>query len=192
MTGSPISRPTRSWWSARRASGSRPTSRVRWSADGPTPSTCSGGCLRRSVSSERRAPPPFQGGAVGYLAYELAHHLERLPRTAVDDLGLPDMNIGLYDWVIAQDGWTGETWVVSSGLPDGSRERAEGRLRRVLDRMDDWSGSPGPVGPPPGNARTRSNFSREEYLRAVRAVKRYIVEGGHVPGQHLPALRGAA
>ena len=135
------------------------------------------GLLARFRLQRAPGPPPFQGGAVGYLAYELAHHLERLPRSAVDDLGLPDMNIGLYDWVIAQDGWTGETWVVSSGLPDGSRERAEERLRRVLGLMDDGAGTPGPIGPPSGTARTRSNFSREEYVRAVREVKRYIVQG---------------
>src|SRR5207253_3105055 len=34
--------------------------------------------------------PRFQGGAVGYLAYDMVHHMERLPRTTEDDLGLPD------------------------------------------------------------------------------------------------------
>ncbi|MDZ4279055.1 MAG: anthranilate synthase component I, partial [Dehalococcoidia bacterium] len=34
--------------------------------------------------------PRFQGGAVGYLAYDMVRHMERLPRTTRDDLGLPD------------------------------------------------------------------------------------------------------
>src|SRR5439155_19676417 len=33
--------------------------------------------------------PRFVGGAVGYLSYELARHLERLPIPARDPLGLP-------------------------------------------------------------------------------------------------------
>jgi para-aminobenzoate synthetase component 1 len=37
------------------------------------------------------------------LAYELGRQLERLPARAVDDLNLPDMDIGFYDWVIARD-----------------------------------------------------------------------------------------
>src|SRR5438128_11248902 len=34
--------------------------------------------------------PRFQGGAVGFLAYDMVHHMERLPRNTDDDLGLPD------------------------------------------------------------------------------------------------------
>ena len=38
--------------------------------------------------------PPFQGGAVGYFAYELGRHLERLPCETRDDLQLPEMRSG--------------------------------------------------------------------------------------------------
>ena len=41
--------------------------------------------------------PAFQGGAAGYLAYDLCHHLERLPSPRFDDLDLPDSCLGLYD-----------------------------------------------------------------------------------------------
>src|SRR5207249_7089684 len=34
--------------------------------------------------------PRFQGGTVGYLAYDMVRHMERLPATATDDLRLPD------------------------------------------------------------------------------------------------------
>jgi anthranilate synthase component 1 len=34
--------------------------------------------------------PRFQGGAVGFLGYDMVSHMERLPRVAKDDLGLPD------------------------------------------------------------------------------------------------------
>src|SRR5260370_312868 len=39
--------------------------------------------------------PRFQGGAVGYLAYDMVRHMERLPAAANDDLGLPDAVIML-------------------------------------------------------------------------------------------------
>ena len=133
--------------------------------------------LARFRLSRAPDPPPFQGGAVGYLAYELAHHLERLPLTAADDLDLPEMNVGLYDWVIAQDRRTKETWAISTGLPETSRERAEERLQLIGDMLGTTPVAPGPVATPAGPAEMRSTFSREEYLEAVRAVKRYIVQG---------------
>ena len=121
--------------------------------------------------------PPFQGGAVGYLAYELAHHLETLPRSADDDLGLPEMNIAFYDWVIARDGATGSTWAIATGLPEGTDGEAQERLRWIERRLNQEPAPPRPVVPTPPAGVMRSNFSRSEYVRAVGVVKDYIVEG---------------
>nr|MBA3556669.1 aminodeoxychorismate/anthranilate synthase component I [Gemmatimonadales bacterium] len=43
--------------------------------------------------------PPFQGGAAGYIGYDFGAVLERLPPTRYDDLAIPDVVLGLYDWV---------------------------------------------------------------------------------------------
>ena len=98
--------------------------------------------------------PPFQGGAAGYLAYEWGRVLEDgLPRPRFDDLGLPDVVLGLYDWVLAWD--HGErreiessptamsvqegpvrAWLISTGLgeglPDARTRYANGRANEVL------------------------------------------------------------
>src|SRR2546428_6520043 len=47
--------------------------------------------------------PRFQGGAVGYLAYDVVRHIERLPRTTRDDLGLPDAVFLLTDNLLVFD-----------------------------------------------------------------------------------------
>ncbi|MBI1845848.1 MAG: anthranilate synthase component I [Candidatus Rokubacteria bacterium] len=47
--------------------------------------------------------PRFQGGAVGYLAYDMVHHMERLPRRAKDDLGLPDAVFLFSDTLVVFD-----------------------------------------------------------------------------------------
>ncbi|HVE63012.1 MAG TPA: anthranilate synthase component I [Mycobacteriales bacterium] len=51
--------------------------------------------LRETVRLLRTEPlpglPPLTGGLVGYLAYDAARRLERLPSVAQDDLGLPEL-----------------------------------------------------------------------------------------------------
>src|SRR5688572_26862791 len=84
--------------------------------------------------------PPFQGGAAGYLAYDWGRTLERLPECRFDDLALPDVVLGIYDWVIAWDHDESRTWLISTGLPettaDGRQRRAELRAADVQARLD--------------------------------------------------------
>jgi para-aminobenzoate synthetase component 1 len=83
--------------------------------------------------------PPFQGGAAGYLAYDWGLTLERLPAPRFDDLGLDDVVIGLYDWVLAWDHIAAKAWLISHRIPkrraararaaQGARARCEGAAR---------------------------------------------------------------
>src|SRR5690242_19403013 len=47
--------------------------------------------------------PRFQGGAVGYLGYDMVRHMERLPKRAQDDLGLPDTVFMFSDTLLVFD-----------------------------------------------------------------------------------------
>jgi para-aminobenzoate synthetase component 1 len=78
--------------------------------------------------------PPFIGGLVGYLAYDLGHELERLPTIAVDDQGLPRLHLALHDWVIAWDRRTGAAWLAGRAV-DGDADRLDRRLAEVRDRI---------------------------------------------------------
>lgn len=46
---------------------------------------------------------PFQGGALGLFGYDLGRRFETLPDNAQDDIPLPDMAVGLYDWALIVD-----------------------------------------------------------------------------------------
>lgn len=134
------------------------------------------GALRRALGEYRleekaEGMPPFLGGGMGYLAYELGRRLERLPEKAVDDLGMPELCFAFYDRVLAHDHGSGRTWIaaVHPADPEGVLEEASIRL-----------GAEPPRYASPLEAREErfvSNFSREEYLRAVRKVKDYIIAG---------------
>ena len=134
------------------------------------------GLLKRYSLSPAQGLPHFQGGALGYLGYELGRHLERLPTHAVDDLSLPEMNIGFYDWVIAQDHARDLTWAIATGLPEGSSRKAQERLQWIREMLREVRGA-SPNGVTPHASRLTSNMTQGYYTDAVRAVKDYIAAG---------------
>jgi para-aminobenzoate synthetase component 1 len=67
--------------------------------------------------------PPFQGGVVGYVAYDWGLTLERLPAPRFDDLDLDDVVFGVYDWVLAWDHAASKAWLVSTGLSAAAGDR---------------------------------------------------------------------
>ena len=82
--------------------------------------------------------PPFQGGIAGYIGYDWGAVLERLPRPRYDDLAIPDVVLGLYDWIIAWDHRIGTAWLISTGLPergDAQEPRARARMELVRERL---------------------------------------------------------
>jgi para-aminobenzoate synthetase component 1 len=138
--------------------------------------------------------PPFQGGAAGLFGYDLCHHVERLPRPRFDEFALPDLALGLYDWVLAFDHRAKRTWLVSTGLPEPRpwrrRRRAAERLREVRRRLqgppaetafDTGPALPlsalSPQHPLPILPRLTSNFDRPGYLAAVRRAIDYVHAG---------------
>jgi para-aminobenzoate synthetase component I len=152
----------------------------------------------RSLMAAHRLPaipdlPPFQGGAAGYFGYDLCRSLERLPAHLHDDLVLPDIVVGLYDWTIAWDHLLGRCWLISTGLPDSGvarGERARRRAAMVHERLNDARASDArrttrepardsavPTHAVPGHEGLRSNFSRDGFLEAVGRVREYILAG---------------
>ncbi len=150
--------------------------------------------------------PPFQGGAAGYVGYDYGAVLERLPAARYDDLAIPDVMLGLYDWVIAWDHRLDTAWVISTGLPEtgaARAARAQERLAMVQERLRGPARPAprlprGPAGdgaaPDSGTAPEapsypvlgvdgaeavglRSTFTHRGYLDAVARVREYIVAG---------------
>ncbi len=73
---------------------------------------------------------PFPlGGCFGYWGYDLKNFVEpKLPRRAINDLELPDCQVGFYGSLVVFDHRLSKTWIVSTGLAaDGSRSRQRAR-----------------------------------------------------------------
>jgi para-aminobenzoate synthetase component 1 len=122
--------------------------------------------------------PPFLGGLVGYLGYDLGHALERLPSIALDDQGLPPLRLGLHDWVVAWDRRSGQAWMGGRAL-DGDSRRLARRLDEVHARLTDPAIAPAASPSPAEDGRLpfRSSLSRAEYEERVEVVRGHIERG---------------
>ena len=124
-----------------------------------------------------RDAPPFLGGLVGYLGYDLGHELERLPTRASDDQGLPTMQLALHDWVIAWDRRTGRAWLGGRAL-DRDVTRLDRRIADVRERIGRPVPASGASGDEPsGELRFRSSLDRPAYEAGVQAVRAAIADG---------------
>ncbi len=112
---------------------------------------------------------PFTAGGLGFLAYDLKDHLERLPQSAADDLGLPEMVWAFPQQVILHERRTGRFFKIRIIYEDPAGRR----LSTPETGLPPNDSSPGTyqVGP------LRSNFTREGYLGAVSRIRDYIRQG---------------
>lgn len=143
--------------------------------------------------------PPFQGGAAGVFSYELGGAWEQVPRSRADEFQLPDLVVGLFDWVLAWDHQQQRAWIIAHGFSGDTNtartDAAANTIRSVLDRLQHASNPSfaslpknqaishpfvkfqSNHSPVPGFPGLLSDFSREEYLAAVERVIEYIFAG---------------
>lgn len=132
--------------------------------------------LRSHAGADVRPPsgagrvPPFAGGAVGFLAYDFGRGIERVPRLAEDDRGLPDLWFGLYDGIAALEHRTGRLHLVALGLRADETSVLE-ELRAVVSEPV----APGPV--PTRFGEWTWNLSEDAFRAATRRVREYIAAG---------------
>jgi len=128
--------------------------------------------------------PPFYGGAVGYLGYDLVRSFESLPILAADDLQFPDLHMVFLDIVAAVDHQTRLLYLMY--CPPLSRFQAEPReklYREGCDRLAELEARmTSPVSPRapsiwPGRASFVSSQSRDTYTARVRRCQEYIAAG---------------
>jgi anthranilate synthase component 1 len=133
--------------------------------------------------------PPFVGGAVGYFGYDCIRHVERLPDSPPDDLGLPDMAFLLTDVIVVFDHLRHTLTLLTNIFCDEAADlgaahaAAVGRLSEVKARLRAPIPEPGwSLGRRSGlggaaDVPVRSNVERERFLAAVERVREYIYAG---------------
>ncbi len=167
-----------------RASGKRVHLEILPDGEGETVFSDPFDVLRSILERYRQEPrpglPPFWSGGVGYLSYEMGRHLERLPSTTVDDLGLPECYFVFYRSILSYDHTRDLYSLFTLEFPKregttkgSSHEGSVERLREALERGGQRTERRASTLP----ASLKSHFSRTEYVRAIERILRYIEEG---------------
>ncbi len=142
--------------------------------------------LKNFKPAKVKGLPPFWGGMVGYVGYDVVHFYEPIPDEKPDVLKIPDLFFFLSDEVIAFDNVNNKIKIIVSAIlseNEDLKEVYESTVEKIknieqklykeakLDRLSlqdikkvkiqNW----------------KSNFKKEDFLKAVEKCKEYIVEG---------------
>ena len=134
--------------------------------------------------------PPFQGGAVGYLTYDVAADFERLPIPERDTLGVPDAVFMFCDDLVVFDHVTQVLRLVTlahpADDPQAALAAAENRLDRLAQRLDGPYAAPPPLPGSNGEGASQS-MTQAEFEDCVRRAKEYVAAGDII--QVVPSIR---
>lgn len=123
--------------------------------------------------------PSFSGGLVGYFGYDYIKYSEpRLKLDAKDDENFKDVDLMLFDKVIAFDNFRQKMILIVNVLADDLEENyREGE--RILNEMTELirSGKPAPKPKSRLKSEFRQLFDKERYCEIVERAKHYIREG---------------
>ncbi|MDH7568526.1 MAG: anthranilate synthase component I [Armatimonadota bacterium] len=131
------------------------------------------------------ALPPFSGGAVGYLSYDLVRFFEHLPQHAVDDLHLPDCQLVFTDTLLIFDHVKHKILALCNAQVNGDPDTAYDAAVEKIDALTERLRSPLPPADPAATRPTRavppgppvSNFTHPLFEKAVERAKEYIAAG---------------
>ena len=114
---------------------------------------------------------PFCGGAVGYFSYDLGRKIEVLPELAKQDVHLPDMAIGIYDWAVIVDHHLRRSWLASHCHFEETKEQWS-QLQQLFSSEINEDEKTFQI-----KSDVQSNMSKADYEKAFDKIKNYILEG---------------
>jgi anthranilate synthase component I len=137
----------------------------------------------------RRRPglPPLTGGLVGYLGYDAARRMERLPSLADDDLLMPELHFLLATDLAVLDHRDGSILLIANvirGLtpdadthPDAAYDEALARLESMTADLSKPAESSVATLVRTGDATYEERTTQDDYMSAVEVAKEHIRAG---------------
>lgn len=116
--------------------------------------------------------PSLLGGLVGYLGYDFVRHLEKIPATLPDRLGIPDGQFLLTDAIVMFDHVRRRMTLFALAEDEAAGQK---RLAAIVDRLR------GPLPALPGAQKNlkelQGDTTKQKYLASVEAAKEHIRAG---------------
>ena len=151
-------------------------------------------CALEALLTHYRAPqfdelPPFHGGVVGYLGYDVVREIEHLPNVPDDPIGWPDAVLALTGHVTAFDHYRQRLFLienvfVSPDMTDAELDDAHARAVLRIEALVAQLAQPlayEPSTPPPDQLDElppfKNSMGSASYCRAVEAAREYILAG---------------
>ncbi len=134
--------------------------------------------------------PPFAGGAVGYMSYDIVRYFEDLANSAEDDLNADDCFFLFTDTVLIFDHVKHRLKVLCNARIEGNPEDAYVAAVEKIELIISKLRTPVmPYSSPPSKAMptVEANMTQAQYEDAVIACKEYIAAGDAF--QVVPSLR---
>ncbi len=149
--------------------------------------------LGRRRAPEMRGLPRFYGGAVGFIAYDMVRHFERLPSRAADSLGVPDFvfmltgDLFIFDHVAHTIKLVRTVAAPRGASPERLYRRAARELSARVRGIRPSAASLEPLATAERRPLAASPTERRRYEDAVRRAKKYIAAGDII--QAVPSRR---
>lgn len=146
--------------------------------------------LEKYVLNEEAAQSdlPFQGGALGYVGYDVAACYENIGELPKDELDVPDLQFYLYEsYVIYDHQQETSTLVIGNSYSHDSEARLDRRMKEAERRLQQPAALPTLEMKP---LHFTSNFSQAQFEAIVKQAQARIIEGDLfqvVPSQRLTA-----
>lgn len=138
----------------------------------------------RQMIEENKSPrmegmPVFTGGLVGYFAYDYIKYSEpSLKLDALDEENFRDVDLMLFDKVIAFDHWKQKIIFIVNMKTDAPEENYAKAVRELEDMVQlVEKGEPAEIEPLKLTSDFHPLFGEKEYCRMVEKAKKYIREG---------------
>ena len=146
--------------------------------------------LEKLLKRYRQAPvkdlPPFSGGAVGYMGYDVVRFIEKIPDKNKDVLGIPDALFIFTDTLFVFDHLNKKIKVISNVFLDDFKNAGEAydhavaKIDQEISRLRSMTGQKRVSAKEPAGQEPvvfKSNFREKEFEKAVLAAKEYIKKG---------------
>ncbi len=107
---------------------------------------------------------PVTTGAFGYLAYDFGRRLEKLPSLTAQDISMPDLAFGIYEWSLIRDNQTGQTYLCCQNEMQKTallKKLTQPHLQNQDFSIGDW----------------QANMTEAEYQTRFNQVQDYLHSG---------------